>query len=173
MRKTAEANTSRLMDSPPEPKAPYPKPSLDAVEGLAIMRGTTFFAATRRGNLTPPSAPQVGQSGFQPRWQASRHCQCRPNGKGVGCQYWAGADDPARPLGVRQWSGFQPRRQASAAPPPVPTTQQRCGMPLPGRVDDPARPRGGGVRSVFQPSRQAPRHRQQRRDGSGLCIRYS
>ena len=60
MRETAEANTSRLMDSPPEPKALYPEPSLDAVEGLAIIRGTTFFAATRRGNLTPPSAPQVG-----------------------------------------------------------------------------------------------------------------
>jgi glycogen debranching enzyme len=48
------------MESPPEPKLLYPEPQLDAVEGLAIIRGSTFFAATRRGDLTPPGAPQVG-----------------------------------------------------------------------------------------------------------------
>jgi glycogen debranching enzyme len=33
---------------------------LDSVEGLAIIRGSTFFAATRQGDLTPPGASQIG-----------------------------------------------------------------------------------------------------------------
>jgi glycogen debranching enzyme len=48
------------MDPPPEPKVLYPEAPLDAIEGLSIIRGTTFFAATRLGDLTPPGAPQVG-----------------------------------------------------------------------------------------------------------------
>src|SRR6201994_506140 len=48
------------MDPPPEPKLLYPEPQLDAEEGLAIIRGSTFFAATRSGDLMPPGAPQVG-----------------------------------------------------------------------------------------------------------------
>ena len=48
------------MEPPPEPKVLYPEPMLDSVEGLAIIRGSTFFAATRQGDLTPPGASQVG-----------------------------------------------------------------------------------------------------------------
>jgi glycogen debranching enzyme len=58
--KDSEPGMLRLMGPPPEPKVLYPEPRLDAVEGLAIIRGTTFFAATGRGDLMPPGAPQVG-----------------------------------------------------------------------------------------------------------------
>jgi glycogen debranching enzyme len=60
LKDTVQANMLPLMDPPPEPKDLYPQPRLDAVEGLAIIRGTTFFAATLRGDLMPPGAPQVG-----------------------------------------------------------------------------------------------------------------
>jgi glycogen debranching enzyme len=58
--RTADPDGLRPMEPPVEPKVLYPEPRLDALEGLAIIRGTTFFAATRRGDLTPPGAPQVG-----------------------------------------------------------------------------------------------------------------
>ena len=60
MRAAEEPDASRLMESPLEPKLLYPDPVLDAVKGLAIIRGSTFFAATRRGDLMPPGAPQIG-----------------------------------------------------------------------------------------------------------------
>lgn len=60
MKEAIESSGLRLMEAPPEPKVRYPEPLLDAVEGLAIIRGSTFFAANRQGDLTPPGAPQVG-----------------------------------------------------------------------------------------------------------------
>lgn len=60
MKETMESNALRLMEPPPEPKLRYPEPLLDAEEGLATIRGSTFFAANRHGDLTPPGAPQVG-----------------------------------------------------------------------------------------------------------------
>jgi glycogen debranching enzyme len=45
---------------PKEPKLLYPDPPPGSVEPLALIRGTTFFAATRHGNLMPPSAPHIG-----------------------------------------------------------------------------------------------------------------
>ena len=60
MNKLIGGDASPQMDPPPEPKLLYPEPQLDAEEGLAIIRGSTFFAATRSGDLMPPGAPQVG-----------------------------------------------------------------------------------------------------------------
>jgi glycogen debranching enzyme len=60
LKETTELDALRLMEPPREPKVMYSQPRLDAVEGLSIIRGTTFFAATRRGDLMPPGAPQVG-----------------------------------------------------------------------------------------------------------------
>jgi glycogen debranching enzyme len=60
LKEAMESTALRFMEPPPEPKARYPEPLLDAVEGLAIIRGSTFFAANRQGDLMPPGAPQVG-----------------------------------------------------------------------------------------------------------------
>lgn len=53
--------TSQLASAPAplEPKLAYPNPPL-SVELLALVRGTTFFAATRHGDVMPPGAPYVG-----------------------------------------------------------------------------------------------------------------
>jgi glycogen debranching enzyme len=67
------------MDPPPEPKVLYPEPRLDAEEGLAIIRGSTFFAATRNGDLTPPGAPQVGLFCDDTRFLS--HLELRVNGQ--------------------------------------------------------------------------------------------
>jgi glycogen debranching enzyme len=48
------------MEPPPEPKQLYPEPLLDSVEMLALIQGSTFFAATRQGDLMPPGAPHIG-----------------------------------------------------------------------------------------------------------------
>lgn len=50
----------RQMEPPPEPKELYPDPPLDSTEGLAIIRGSTFLAATRKGDVMPEGSPQVG-----------------------------------------------------------------------------------------------------------------
>jgi glycogen debranching enzyme len=60
LNKATESDTPGLMEPFPEPKVLYPEPLLDSIEDLAIIRGRTFFAATRRGDLMPPGAPQVG-----------------------------------------------------------------------------------------------------------------
>ncbi len=60
MNKGNEPDTLRLMEPPPEPKVLYPEPMFQSDEGLAIIRGSTFYAATRQGDLTPPGAPQIG-----------------------------------------------------------------------------------------------------------------
>ncbi|HEV2275454.1 MAG TPA: glycogen debranching N-terminal domain-containing protein [Acidobacteriaceae bacterium] len=51
-----------LKPAPPpvEPKIAYPEPQLDVERVLALICGTTFFAADSRGNLLPPGAPRVG-----------------------------------------------------------------------------------------------------------------
>jgi glycogen debranching enzyme len=67
------------MAPPPEPKVLYPEPQLDAAEGLAIIRGSTFFAATRRGDLMPPGAPQVGLFCDDTRFLS--HLELRINGQ--------------------------------------------------------------------------------------------
>jgi glycogen debranching enzyme len=48
------------MEAPPEPKELYPDPPLNALEELAIIRGSTFFSATRKGDVMPEGSPQVG-----------------------------------------------------------------------------------------------------------------
>jgi glycogen debranching enzyme len=48
------------MAPPEEPKQAYPDPPPGSVEPIALIRGTTFFAATRQGDLMPPGAPQIG-----------------------------------------------------------------------------------------------------------------
>jgi glycogen debranching enzyme len=58
--RAGEPDTFRLMEPPPEPKVLYPEPMLQSDESLAIIRGTTFFAATLQGDVTPSGAPQVG-----------------------------------------------------------------------------------------------------------------
>lgn len=45
--------------APLEPKRAYPQPLLSA-ELLALVCGSTFFAATRQGDVTPAGAPNVG-----------------------------------------------------------------------------------------------------------------
>jgi glycogen debranching enzyme len=60
LNKCAEQATAPLMEAPPEPKQLYPEPLLDAVEMLALIHGSTFFAATRQGDLMPPGAPHIG-----------------------------------------------------------------------------------------------------------------
>lgn len=45
---------------PVEPKVAYPDPPPGSAEPLALIRGTTFFAATRHGDLMPPGAPHIG-----------------------------------------------------------------------------------------------------------------
>jgi glycogen debranching enzyme len=57
----------------------YSQPRLDAEEGLAIIRGTTFFAATRGGDLIPPGAPQVGLFCDDTRFLS--HLELRVNGQ--------------------------------------------------------------------------------------------
>jgi glycogen debranching enzyme len=68
------------MEPFPEPKVLYPEPLLDSVEGLAIIRGSTFFAANRQGDLTPPGAPQVGL--FCDDMRFLSHLELRINGQG-------------------------------------------------------------------------------------------
>ena len=49
----------KLAPAPLEPKLAYPKPLLSA-ELLALIRGDTFFAAMRQGDVSPAGAPNVG-----------------------------------------------------------------------------------------------------------------
>src|SRR5580698_255692 len=50
----------RPITAPPEPRFLYTEPHLSNVEGLALIRGRTFFVSDRSGDLMPPSAPNVG-----------------------------------------------------------------------------------------------------------------
>jgi glycogen debranching enzyme len=79
LKKFTELDAPRLMDPPPEPKVLYPQPRLDAEEGLAIIRGSTFFAATRNGDLMPSGAPQVGLFCDDTRFLS--HLQLHVNGQ--------------------------------------------------------------------------------------------
>jgi glycogen debranching enzyme len=45
---------------PIEPKLAYPEPLLVSVDLLSLIRGTTFFAGTRGGDLAPTGAPHIG-----------------------------------------------------------------------------------------------------------------
>lgn len=60
MNNCAEIATAALMEAPPEPKQLYPEQLLDSVEILALIHGSTFFAASRQGDLMPPGAPHIG-----------------------------------------------------------------------------------------------------------------
>jgi glycogen debranching enzyme len=55
-----ENPASPVMNPPKEPKLAYPEPLLFPLEPLALIRGTTFFAASRHGDLMPPGAPNIG-----------------------------------------------------------------------------------------------------------------
>lgn len=48
------------VNPPIEPKLAYPEPVLVSEELLSLIRGTTFFAANRHGDLMPPGAPHIG-----------------------------------------------------------------------------------------------------------------
>src|SRR6202022_1475298 len=50
----------REIPSPPEPRIAYAEPHLSNTEYIALVRGKTFFAANRQGDLTPPGAPHIG-----------------------------------------------------------------------------------------------------------------
>ncbi len=60
MKKCADNSIASLVEAPAEPKQLYPEPMLDATEVLALIQGSTFFAANRHGDLMPPSAPHIG-----------------------------------------------------------------------------------------------------------------
>ena len=60
MKDTVEGATLQTMAPPEEPKKAYPNPPPGSVEPVALIRGTTFFAATRHGDLMPPGAPHTG-----------------------------------------------------------------------------------------------------------------
>src|ERR1700760_952649 len=45
---------------PIEPKLAYPEPMLVSVDLLSLIQGTTFFAGTRGGDLSPSGAPHIG-----------------------------------------------------------------------------------------------------------------
>jgi glycogen debranching enzyme len=63
--------------APLEPKVAYPKPLLSA-ELLALIRGNTFFAALRQGDVLPPGAPNVGLFHADTRFLS--HLELRVNG---------------------------------------------------------------------------------------------
>jgi glycogen debranching enzyme len=50
----------RPIAAPPEPRFLYTEPHLSNVDGLALIRGRTFFVSNRSGDLMPPGAPIVG-----------------------------------------------------------------------------------------------------------------
>lgn len=60
MKNFIEGSTLPMTAPPEEPKAAYPNPLPGAIEPVSLIRGTTFFAATRHGNLMPPGAPHIG-----------------------------------------------------------------------------------------------------------------
>src|ERR1700733_2992510 len=47
----------RPIAAPPEPRFLYTEPHLSNVDGLALIRGRTFFVSNRSGDLMPPGAP--------------------------------------------------------------------------------------------------------------------
>jgi glycogen debranching enzyme len=64
---------------PTEPKVAYPEPLLLDAEQLALIRGSTFFAGTREGDLTPPGAPHIGL--FHDDTRFLSHLELRINGQ--------------------------------------------------------------------------------------------
>ena len=60
MSRPTENEIPFLIDPPIEPKLAYPDPPLASDELLALIRGSTFFAATRLGDLMPAGAPHIG-----------------------------------------------------------------------------------------------------------------
>ena len=50
----------REMPPPVEPRLAYPEPHLSSSEILALIRGKTFLAANRMGDVMPPGHPHVG-----------------------------------------------------------------------------------------------------------------
>lgn len=71
--------TLATMAPPEEPKVAYPNPPASSIEPIALIRGTTFFAATRHGDLTPPGAPQIGLFHNDTRFLS--HLELRVNGQ--------------------------------------------------------------------------------------------
>jgi glycogen debranching enzyme len=55
-----EGSGLSLLEPPIEPKLAYPEPMLVSAELLALIRGSTFFAAARQGDLAPAGAPHIG-----------------------------------------------------------------------------------------------------------------
>ena len=49
-----------VIEPPMEPKLAYPEPLLVSADLMALIRGSTFFAATHQGDLVPPGAPHIG-----------------------------------------------------------------------------------------------------------------
>lgn len=74
-----ENPTMPTMAPPMEPKLAYPDPPPGSVEPVALIRGTTFFAATRHGDLMPPGAPHIGLFHNDTRFLS--HLELRVNGQ--------------------------------------------------------------------------------------------
>jgi glycogen debranching enzyme len=64
---------------PIEPNLAYPEPLLLDAEQLALIHGSTFFAGTREGDLTPPGAPHIGL--FHDDTRFLSHFELRINGQ--------------------------------------------------------------------------------------------
>jgi glycogen debranching enzyme len=79
LNRSVESSSLNSVAPPKEPKLAYPDSPPGSVEPLALIRGTTFFAATRRGDLMPPGAPQIGLFHNDTRFLS--HLELRVNGQ--------------------------------------------------------------------------------------------
>ena len=67
------------VDPPPEPKVAYPEPPLGSSGLMALIHGSTFFAATEDGALMPPGSPSIGL--FHQDTRFLSHYELRTNGQ--------------------------------------------------------------------------------------------
>jgi glycogen debranching enzyme len=70
---------ANYVDPPPEPKVAYPEPPLGSSGSLALIHGSTFFAATEEGALVPPGSPNMGLFFQDTRFLS--HYELRTNGQ--------------------------------------------------------------------------------------------
>ncbi|MDT7813329.1 MAG: hypothetical protein QOH35_985 [Acidobacteriaceae bacterium] len=70
---------ANYVDPPAEPKVAYPEPPLGSSGPLALIHGSTFFAATEEGALVPPGSPNIGL--FHQDTRFLSHYELRTNGQ--------------------------------------------------------------------------------------------
>lgn len=80
---------STFVDPPVEPKAAYPEPPLGSSDLLALIHGSTFFAATEEGALAPPGSPNIGLFHRDTRFLS--HYELRTNGQAPALLSYSGA----------------------------------------------------------------------------------